>query len=227
MHATAPTSIHRVVIIDDEALVRQGFTMILEAAPDIRVVGSADGRDAIRLIERARPDVVLLDIRMPGTDGLTVLRALRSAPEGDGGPRVAMLTTFDGDRLVAESMALGASGFLLKDTDPEALPQFVRTLAAGGTVLAPAAANVIAQAADAVRRDPVARERIAPLSERERQVLRNLALGLSNAEIGERLHLGTGTVKDHVSSLLAKLGVPNRVQAAIAAERAGLLEDER
>ena len=224
MHDTATARIHRVVIIDDEALVRQGFTMILEAAPDIRVVGSADGAGALRLIESARPDVVLLDIRMPEIDGLSILRRLRAAAI-DPAPRVAMLTTFDGDRLVAEAMAAGASGFLLKDTDPEALPQFVRTLAAGGTVLAPAAARVIAQAADAARRDPAARERLAPLSERERQVLRQLALGLSNAEIGERLHLGVGTVKDHVSALLAKLGVPNRVQAAIAAERAGLLED--
>ncbi|WP_053382308.1 response regulator [Leucobacter celer] len=221
MHPPTAERPVRVAIIDDEALIRQGFTLILEAAADIRVVGAADGRDALALIDRTSPDVVLLDIRMPEVDGLTVLRSL---PRGAQAPRVAMLTTFGSDDLIAEAMSIGAAGFLLKDTDPEALPQYVRTLASGGVVLAPAAARAVVGASLAPRYDPEAAALIDTLSDRERDVLLRLARGRSNAEIGAEIHLGTGTVKDHVSALLAKLGVPGRVQAALVAERGGLLE---
>lgn len=222
----APTAdrIIRVVIIDDEALVREGFTLILEAAPDIRVVGAGDGRDARVLIERFAPDVVLLDIRMPEVDGLTVLHELAAISDA---PRVAVLTTFDSDEHIAEAIAAGAAGFLLKDTDPEALPRYVRTLAAGGMVLAPTASRLVADAIRDPRHDAEAAAQIATLSGRERDVLRRLANGRSNSEIGAELHLGVGTVKDHVSALLSKLGVVNRVQAALVAERGGLLAAER
>lgn len=212
----------RAVIIDDEALIRQGFTLILEAVPDIEVVGAADGVSAIDTIEASRPDVVLLDIRMPGVDGLSVLRALRRQRDES---NVAMLTTFDSEEHIAEALALGARGFLLKDTDPEHLPQYVRALAAGGMVLAASAGRVVVESALRSSDDPEAQRLVAELSERERAVLRGLAQGRSNSEIGASLHLGVGTVKDHVSVILAKLRVPNRVQAALIAERAGLLRE--
>ena len=216
------TALIRVAVVDDEALVREGFTLILEAARDVEVVAAVDGPEALEAIRATRPHVVLLDIRMPGLDGLSILRLVLQEARP---PQVAMLTTFDSDEHVAEAIAGGASGFLLKDTDPEHLPQCIRTLAAGGMVLAPSAGRVMVEAARQGRGDPAAAALLDELTEREREVLRRIALGDSNARIGAAMHLGLGTVKDHVSAVLAKLAVPNRVQAALIAERAGLLRD--
>nr|WP_030313328.1 response regulator transcription factor [Streptomyces flavochromogenes] len=211
----------RVVVVDDEALVRSGFQMILNASADIEVVATAEGAQAADVIRRERPDVVLLDIRMPDVDGLTVLRKIQelAAP-----PHVAMLTTFDTDEYILTALRSGAAGFLLKDTEPEQLAQLVRTLAAGGVVMSPKASRALLRGhpgAGAPQDAEVARVNL--LSDRERAVLVLVAEGLSNAEIGTRIHLSAGTVKDHVSSILNKLRVAGRVQAALLAERAGLL----
>jgi DNA-binding NarL/FixJ family response regulator len=208
----------RVVVIDDEALVRSGFTMILHAAGDIQVVATATGVDAVREIGLARPDVVLLDIRMPEVDGLTVLERVLAANDP---PVVAMLTTFDTDEYIEQALISGASGFLLKDTDPEQLVHSVRALAAGAVVFSPGATRpILAGRRDQGRRD--AEARIAALTERERDVLSLLGEGLSNAEIGRTLFLSASTVKDHVSAVLGKLDVTSRVQAALLAQLGGL-----
>lgn len=212
----------RVVIVDDEALVRSGFTLILNTAPDIRVVASATGVDALEVIAAEKPDVLLLDIRMPQVDGLTLLSALTALPDR---PAVAMLTTFDADEYVLTALHAGASGFLLKDTEPDQLAHYVRALAAGGVVLAPRASRRLIDTQPGRLTMDAEAERVATLTGREQQVLALVAEGLSNAEIGGRLYLGAGTVKDHVSAILAKLGVAGRVQAALAAQRAGLLDD--
>ncbi|RSS60173.1 DNA-binding response regulator [Streptomyces sp. WAC01280] len=209
------------MVVDDEALVRSGFQMILNASDDIEVVATAEGTQAADVIRRERPDVVLLDIRMPDVDGLTVLRKIQelAAP-----PHVAMLTTFDTDEYILTALRSGAAGFLLKDTEPEQLAQLVRTLAAGGVVMSPKASRALLRGhpgAGAPQDAEVARVNL--LSDRERAVLVLVAEGLSNAEIGTRIHLSAGTVKDHVSSILNKLRVASRVQAALLAERAGLL----
>ncbi|RDI43623.1 response regulator [Nocardia mexicana] len=213
----------RVVIVDDEALVRSGFELILGSAPDIEVAGTSAGGGAVELIGAQRPDVVLLDIRMPEVDGLAVLREVRamSAP-----PVVAMLTTFDTDEYIVTALRSGAAGFLLKDTEPDQLPQLVRTLAAGGVVMSPKAAATLLHADNALGRMAATDAEVArvdALTGREREVLVLLAEGLSNAEIGQRIFLSVGTVKDHVSAILTKLRVGSRVQAALVAQRAGLL----
>ncbi|SJN10230.1 two-component system response regulator [Leucobacter sp. 7(1)] len=212
-----------VVIIDDEALVRQGLTLILEAADDIRVVGVGDSGAAADLVSTHRPSVVLLDIRMPAPDGLTVLRHLRTLPDP---PQVVMLTTFDMDDTVRTALELGAAGYLLKDTDPEHLPHFVRTAAAGGVVLAGSPAHRMRTAIRAGGADPEAAALVDTLTDREVSVLRQLARGDSNAEIARALHLSQGTVKDHVSAILAKLRVTGRVPAALIAARADILTAE-
>jgi DNA-binding NarL/FixJ family response regulator len=216
----------RVVVVDDEALVRSGFRLILNAAPDIEVVAATTGGEALDAVLEHRPDVVLVDIRMPDVDGLTVLSRLRDLPDS---PAVAMLTTFDADEYVLKALNLGAAGFLLKDTEPEHLAQLVRTLAMGGVVMSPKASRTLLRSLP--RTEEVAGDsagtRVERLTDRERDVLVLLAEGLSNAEIGVRLHLGTGTVKDHVSALLTKLRVSGRVQAALLAQRAGLLDAGR
>ncbi|MEU5896704.1 MULTISPECIES: response regulator transcription factor [Streptomyces] len=209
------------MVVDDEALVRSGFQMILNASEDIEVVATAEGARAADVIRRELPDVVLLDIRMPDVDGLTVLRRVQELPEP---PYVAMLTTFDTDEYILTALRSGASGFLLKDTEPEQLAQLVRTLAAGGVVMSPKASRALLRShpgAGAPQDTDVAR--VSMLSDRERDVLTLIAEGLSNADIGTRIHLSQGTVKDHVSSILTKLRVTSRVQAALLAERAGLL----
>ncbi|MFC9387539.1 response regulator [Streptomyces venezuelae] len=211
----------RVVVVDDEALVRSGFQMILNASDSIEVVATAEGAQATDVIRRERPDVVLLDIRMPDVDGLTVLRQIQTLPEP---PHVAMLTTFDTDEYILTALRSGASGFLLKDTEPEQLAQLVRTLAAGGVVMSPKASRALLRShpgAGAPQDADVSR--VGLLSDRERDVLVLVAEGLSNADIGTRIHLSAGTVKDHVSSILTKLRVSSCVQAALLAERAGLL----
>ncbi|MFJ5306757.1 response regulator [Streptomyces sp. NPDC088350] len=211
----------RVVVVDDEALVRTGFTHILNASHDIGAVAAVPGGQAVRTVRELRPDVVLLDIRMPDVDGLTVLAELRLLPDP---PVVAVLTTFDTDEYVEAALRSGAAGFLLKDTDPEQLPYLIRTLADGGTVLSSQVIRTVVDGfLDQGGRDPYAVRLVDRLSGRERAVLALMAEGLSNTDIGDRLHLSTGTVKGHVSVVFEKLQVDNRVQAALVAERAGLL----
>ncbi|WP_330308426.1 MULTISPECIES: response regulator transcription factor [unclassified Streptomyces] len=211
----------RVLVVDDEALVRTGFTHILDAAEDIEVVAAVSGGEAVRTVRERRPDVVLLDIRMPDVDGLTVLADLRDLPDP---PVMAMLTTFDTDEYVTNALRSGAAGFLLKDTDPNQLPHLVRTLAEGGSVLSSKVTRTVVDGfLDADVREPSAVRLAARLTEREHAVLVLMAEGLANTDIGERLHLSMGTVKGHVSAVLSKLQVSSRVQAALIAERAGLL----
>lgn len=222
----------RVVIVDDEALIRSGFRLILSAADDIEVAAAVDGPEAIDVIQREQPDVVLLDIRMPGRSGLDVLADIREMPAP---PVVAILTTFDSDDYIAQALSAGAAGFLVKDTDPEQLPTLIRSLAAGGIVLSPQVSKTVINSflgntdsnASSNNNKPrngynKAKSLITLLTERERQVLTLLTTGQSNAEIGLELHLSVGTIKDHVSAILAKLEVTTRLQAALIAERAGL-----
>ncbi|MFE7444366.1 response regulator [Streptomyces chartreusis] len=211
------------MVVDDEALVRSGFELILSAADDIEVVATTAGAEAVETVRREAPDVVLLDIRMPDVDGLTVLGRLRALAEP---PVVAMLTTFDADEYILTALRSGAAGFLLKDTEPDQLAQLVRTLAAGGVVMSPKASRAVWQShpgAAALGDEDAAR--VGRLTDREREVLVLIAEGLSNADIGTRIHLSAGTVKDHVSAILTKLRVGGRVQAALLAQRAGLLDD--
>ncbi|GAA3378889.1 response regulator transcription factor [Streptomyces sannanensis] len=211
----------RVLVVDDEALIRTGFQHILDTADDIEVVATVPGSQAVGTAQQSGPDVVLLDIRMPDVDGLTVLAELRRLPHP---PVVAMLTTFDMDEYVEAALRSGAAGFLLKDTDPEELPFLVRALADGGTVLSSKVTRTVVDGyLDAGPQEPAARG-LDRLTDRERAVLVLIAEGLSNADIAARMHLSTGTVKDHVSAILTKLEVGGRVQAALLAERAGLLK---
>lgn len=210
-----------VVIVDDEALIRSGFELILSAAADIEVLKTCDGMQAVAAIREQRPDVLLLDIRMPGKDGLTVLSEVQRLPSP---PVVAMLTTFSTDEYIAQALRAGASGFLLKDTDPEQLPHIIRTLAAGGLVLS---GGVGAKVISGYLEDPIDRdaaERLRILTDRETEVLQLLARGHSNGEIAATLYTSVGTVKDQVSSILSKLRVKSRVEAAIIAQRAGILD---
>jgi DNA-binding NarL/FixJ family response regulator len=214
----------RVLLVDDEQLVRSGLRMILESAGDIEVVGeAADGGGAVELVRRHRPDVALMDIRMPAMDGLAATRALTALPDP---PRVIMLTTFELDEYVHTALEHGAVGFLLKDTPPRDLIQAVRTVAEGNAMLAPTVTRrLIAEFASRNSAKAVAaRRRLDTLTGREREVVVAVAQGLSNAEIGRRLFMSEATVKAHVSRVLAKLGLSNRVQAAILAHDAGLLE---
>ena len=210
------TAVTTVVIVDDETLVRYGFELILGAAPDIEVVATTGDVDAVQVIRAHAPDVVLLDVRMPRVNGLEVLRELQTL---DAPPAVAMLTTFDTDEYVGQAMELGAAGFLLKDTDPEGLAEYVRVLARGGVVLAPGVDRTRLFAARTSAATPP-----PPLSEREHAVLRLVADGASNPDIGQRLGVSTGTVKEDVRALLAAFAVPTRVQLALRAAEAGLLD---
>ncbi|MDX3194450.1 response regulator transcription factor [Streptomyces sp. MN03-5084-2B] len=212
----------RVIVVDDEELVRSGFRLILQAAGDIEVVATVTGAQAVKEIGLRRPDVVLLDIRMPDVDGLTVLRQLRGLADP---PVVAMLTTFDSDEYIATALRSGAAGFILKDTAPEQLAQLVRTLAAGGVVLSPKVTRTVVDGYLDSGAGSAAATQAGRLSERERTVLVLIADGLSNTDIARRIHVSVGTVKDHVSAILTKLGVGSRVQAALVAQRAGLLEN--
>ncbi|MBA4864278.1 response regulator transcription factor [Streptomyces sp. PSKA54] len=214
----------RVLVVDDEALIRTGFQHILDAADGIEVVATVEGAQAVRTAQEVLPDLVLLDIRMPDVDGLTVLASLRQLPQP---PVVAMLTTFDMDEYVATALRSGAAGFLLKDTDPEELPYLVRTLAEGGVVLSSKVTRMVVDRYLDVGPQECAAPRIARLTERERAVLVLIADGLSNTDIATRMYLSTGTVKDHVSAILTKMQVSSRIQAALLAERAGLLRPAR
>ncbi|MEV0145767.1 MULTISPECIES: response regulator transcription factor [unclassified Nonomuraea] len=212
----------RVLIVDDEALVRSGLRMILEAAGDMVVVGEArDGDEAVSAAARLKPHVVLMDVRMPGTDGLTAGARLMDTPEA---PKLIMLTTFDLDEYVHEALRVGAVGFLLKDTPPRELAAAVRTVAAGHAMLSPTVTKRVISsfAGRGSSRAEIARGRLASLTAREEDVIRAVARGLSNAEIGRELKLTEATVKAHVSRVLAKLGLANRVQAAILVHDADL-----
>jgi DNA-binding NarL/FixJ family response regulator len=211
----------RVVIADDQALVRGAFRVMLESEPDIEVVGeAANGRDAIEQVRLRRPDVVLMDVRMPDVDGIEATRRLLDGNAE--GPRVLMLTTFDLDDYVYEAMKAGASGFMLKTAPPDQFADAVRTVARGEALLAP---TVTRRLIEAFVTRPRAAEsaRLAELTEREREVLCHVARGLSNAEIAEVLVLGETTVKTHVNRILTKLGLRDRTQAAVLAYETGLV----
>ncbi|MFB7947123.1 response regulator [Kitasatospora phosalacinea] len=218
----------KVLLVDDEELIRFGLRAVLDAQPDVEVVGEAsDGAEALGLVRSLRPDVVLMDVRMPGLDGLAATRAiLRDADRGAGpAPKILVVTTFEADDYVYEALRAGADGFLLKRSRPAEVVQAVRLVAAGGSLLFPAAIRRLAaaragHAGPAADGGAVAR---AGLTGREGEVLRLMARGLSNAEIGERLHLGVQTVKTHVSAVLGKLGARDRTQAVIAAYESGFV----
>jgi DNA-binding NarL/FixJ family response regulator len=209
----------RVVLVDDDAMVRTGLRLILSAAPDIEVVGeAADGSAASVVVRRERPDVVLLDVRMPGVDGLTAARDLLADAAAPW--RVVMLTTFDLDEYVYAALAAGASGFLLKDVPPERLVAAVRQVHDGDVLLAPDITRRLVARYAQPRGGP---DPLAPLTDRERDVLALIARGLSNVEIASALHLGEATVKTHVGRILAKLDLRDRAQAVVAAYEAGLV----
>ncbi len=212
----------RVVVADDQALVRTGFRMIL-ASEGIDVVAEAsDGVEAVRAVRRTRPDVVLMDIRMPEMDGLEATRRIL-ATDADG-TRVIILTTFDLDQYVYAALTAGASGFLLKDVSPEQLTAAVRTVRAGDALLAPAITRRLVERF--ARRDPTTaglHRDLAALTPREREVMALLAQGLSNAELAAHLHLSEATIKTHVARILAKLGLRDRAQAVVVAYETGLV----
>jgi DNA-binding NarL/FixJ family response regulator len=225
-HRNDGAPVIRVLIVDDQALVRTGFRMIVEAEDDVTVVGEAgDGEDALRLVESARPDVVLMDIRMPKLDGVGATRRIVAERDGET-PRVLILTTFDLDEYVVEALRAGASAFLLKDAPPEDLVAAIRTVHAGDAVVAPRVTRRLldrfASALPPATRpdDPPG---LASLTEREREVLTLIARGLSNAEIAAELYVSETTVKTHVGHVLTKLGLRDRVQAVVLAYETGLV----
>jgi DNA-binding NarL/FixJ family response regulator len=210
----------RVAIADDQALVRSGFRMILDARRDLEVVGEAeDGEQAVELVRELEPDVILLDIRMPNLDGIEATR--RIVADGQA-TRILILTTFDLDDYVHDAVRAGASGFLLKDVRPAELVDAIRLIAGGNALLAPTALQRLLERFQSPQ--PPDTGALPNLTERERETLQLVAEGLSNAEIAERLVLSEATVKTHISNLLRKLGVRDRVQAVIAAYDSGLVQ---
>ena len=212
----------RVLLADDQALVRSGFQMILSAQPEIEVVGEAEsGRQAIDLANRLAPDVILMDVRMPNVDGLEATRRL---VELGTTARIVILTTFDLDEYVYAAIRAGASGFLLKDVRPQQLVEAIEVVAAGDALLAPSVTQrLLARFAEALTRPEERASELSLLTERELEVLKLVAAGLSNAELAERLFLSETTVKTHVSSVLRKLSLRDRVQAVVLAYEAGLV----
>jgi DNA-binding NarL/FixJ family response regulator len=210
----------RVLLVDDHALARTGLRMVLDAEPDIEVVGEAgNGRQAIHSVERLKPDVVLMDVRMPEMDGIAATREITGGPT-----RVLILTTFDLDEYVYDALAAGASGFLLKDVGPEQLTEGIRVVASGDALLAPTVTRRLIDELVAARKRPAAAPpELDSLTPREREVLELVAQGHSNFEIAELLVVEETTVKTHVSRLLAKLGLRDRVQAVIFAYETGLV----
>ncbi|WP_432872700.1 response regulator [Microbispora rosea] len=210
----------RVVVADDQALVRAGVRMMLEAAGDMEVCGeAADGAEAVRLAERHRPDVVLMDLRMPRVDGLEATRRILAAQPS---ARIVVLTTFSEDENLYAALGAGALGFLVKDDPPARMVESVRRAATGEPPLAPSVLRRVVERALAAERQAVP---LPPgLTEREAQVLALVGVGLSNAEIADRLHVGVTTVKSHVAALIDKLGLRNRTQAAVMAHRFGLVD---
>jgi DNA-binding NarL/FixJ family response regulator len=215
----------RCLIVDDQAMVREGFAAVLAAQPGLLVVGqAADGADAVRQARQLRPDVVLMDVRMPVMDGLQATRQILRATADPGRPRVLMLTTFDLDDYVYEALRAGASGFLLKDSTAAELVQAVRVVAAGDALLAPSVTRrLIADFARQPRPDPPFPRTLGGLTHRETEVLRLIARGLSNAEISDTLVIAEQTTKTHVGRILAKLDLRDRAQAVVLAYESGLI----
>jgi DNA-binding NarL/FixJ family response regulator len=212
----------RVLLVDDDALVRSGLRMMLAGAERVDVVGEADdGRGVLGAVDRHRPDVVLMDIRMPQLDGIAATRLLRSQPDP---PAVVVLTTFDADELVLRALRAGAAGFLLKDTPPADIVRAIELVHAGDGMLSPAVTRqlirLVAGEGDAAARHDGARAQLEALSPREHEVALAVGRGLPNAEIAVGLHMSVATVKAHVSRLLVKLGVENRVQIALLVQDA-------
>ena len=213
----------RVVVVDDQALIRDGLRTMLELDDGISVVGeAADGADAVDAVQRTRPDLVLMDIRMPGIDGLEATRRLLSRP---GGPKVIVLTTYEADEYVIEAMRAGASGFLLKDLRKGQLVRAVHQAAAGDLVIDPSITKrLIERVVDTKRAQTQARSALNRLTEREIQVLKLMARGLTNAELAAELSVSESTVKTHVARILDKLDLRDRVQAVILAYEIGLVD---
>lgn len=219
---------HRILLVDDDPLVRTGLRLLLSSDPELEVVGEAgDGDEVVEAVQRHAPDVVLMDLRMPRMDGIEATRAVRALPRA---PHVISLTTWDVDDAVLRSLEAGAEGFLLKSSSPAEIIGAVKAVVAGDAVLSPRSTR---QVLDHLARggDGRAREEalaaMAVLTERERDVAVAVGHGLSNAEVAERLYVSAGTVKTHLTAIQTKLGVRNRVQVAVHAERAGLLRDSR
>ncbi len=213
----------RVAVIDDQALVRSGFAMILEHEEDISVVAQgATGLEAVDLARTERPDILLMDIRMPDMDGLEATQKI--IEQADWPVRIIVLTTFDPDEYIYQALRAGASGFLLKDTPPEQLVDAVRSIAVGGALLSPSITRrLIGRFADRLAVDTIYSSRLEVLTRRELEVLAALSKGLSNAEIAEQLFIGATTVKSHVSSVLSKLDLRDRAQAVVFAYESGLV----
>ncbi len=229
----------RVLIVDDDDLMRAGLRMIVDQADDLATVGeAADGAEVPAAVEAHRPDVILMDVRMPEVDGIEATRALLDGPRGPGhdpdgdgdegpgeGPRVLILTTFELDEYVFAALEAGASGFLLKRTPPEQLLEAVRTVHRGEALLSPSVTRRLIDHVTGSRRRPTSDPRLAALTDREREVLVAMARGWSNTEIAEGLFIADNTVKTHVKRVLTKLGARDRVQAVVLAYDAGLMDD--
>ncbi|MEU1400936.1 response regulator transcription factor [Streptomyces sp. NPDC005728] len=218
----------RLLLVDDDPLVRAGLALMMGGAGDIEIVGeAADGAEVEDAVQRTRPDVVLMDIRMPTVDGLTATQRLRARADA---PEVVVLTTFHADEQVLHALRAGAAGFVLKDTAPAEIVDAVRRVVAGEPVLSPAVTRQLmrhAAGGAADSRQTRARERLAPLGDREREVAVAVGRGLANAQIAADLFMSVATVKTHVSRILAKLDLNNRVQIALLAYDAGLLDEDR
>jgi DNA-binding NarL/FixJ family response regulator len=214
----------KVVVVDDQALLRTAFASLIDAEDDLEVVGqAADGREAVEIAARLRPDVVVMDVRMPVMDGIEATRQI-TAGQGAGVPRVLILTTFDLDEYVFEALRAGASGFALKSRPLEELLTAIRTVAAGEALLAPSVTRrLIAHFAHRAPAPPKAAPSLAELTEREREVLALVARGLSNAELAEKLRVSLPTAKTHVSRILTKLGARDRTQLVILAYQSGIV----
>ncbi|NND83678.1 MAG: response regulator transcription factor [Acidimicrobiia bacterium] len=211
----------RILLVDDQHLVRSGFRMMLDAEPDVMVVGEAsDGAEAVRSVKLDPPDLVLMDVQMPGMDGLEATKEITAL---DDPPRVLVLTTFERDDYVFTALRNGASGFILKNAPPEQLLEAVRTVAAGEALLAPSVTKRIVEEFARRPAAPAAAAEVDDLTERELDVLRLLARGRTNAEIAEELFVGEATVKTHVSNVLTKLGIRDRVQAVVFAYENGIV----
>jgi DNA-binding NarL/FixJ family response regulator len=213
----------RVVVVDDQALVRAGFRVLVDSAPDLAVVGeAADGVEAVRVVRDTQPRVVLMDIRMPAMDGIEATRQIVAAQEGSQ-TRVLILTTFELDEYVYNALRAGASGFLLKDTPPEDLLSAIRVIAGGNALLAPSVTRtLIAEFASSASPRPKNTELLGSITAREREVLLLVARGRSNAEIADDLHMSAATAKTHVSRILSKLGARDRAQLVVIAYETGI-----